>query len=488
MRHAILAGALVASLALPASAQTVSTYHNTIDRAGDYVVPGLTYERAKGLHPVSSFHPALQGEVYAQPLYWRPKGAASGALIVATEDNNVYALDALTGAQIWKRYLGPPVQSSTLLCGDISPHLGVTGAPVIDETTATLYLDANVARANGPRHEIFALSLANGSIHSGWPVDVETALKGDFPSSLENQRGALALFDGKVFIGYGGLAGDCGDYHGFVVAVSASAPTVTARFRTRALKGGIWGQGGVTGDGANLFAATGNTYGTTQWEDGEAVLRFGVGLQSPTMRLDYFAPQDWLYLDNHDLDLGGTAPMPLDVDDASGVRKLLFTIGKSGEAYLLDRENLGGIGGQLASAAVLAPIAAIASPAVWNGAKGFYLFVEGSGEHCPPGQSAQGLVALKVQASPAAMETVWCASVSGNGSPILTTTDGHSDPLVLIVGAQGDNQLHAFNATTGAVVAQPATTMAGLHHFQTLIAADGRIYVGADDTVYAFAF
>ena len=56
---------------------------------------------------------------------------------------------------------------SALPCGNISP-LGVTGAPVIDEARATIYLDAAVMRANGPHHEVYSLSLADGSV--GWTM------------------------------------------------------------------------------------------------------------------------------------------------------------------------------------------------------------------------------------------------------------------------------------------------------------------------------
>jgi hypothetical protein len=138
------------------------------------------------------FHTAFQGQVYAQPLLWRPTASGAGALIVATEEDQVYAIDAQTGAQIWQRTLGVPVPGSALPCGNISP-LGVTGTPVIDEARATIYLDAAVMSANGPRHEIFALSLADGSIEPGWPVDVATALGGSFLPAVQSQRGALAL-------------------------------------------------------------------------------------------------------------------------------------------------------------------------------------------------------------------------------------------------------------------------------------------------------
>jgi hypothetical protein len=150
MRNTLIAVALLSAASAHAD-QSVLTYHGALDRAGRYVVPQLTYERARGLRLDASFHAAFQGKVYAQPLLWRRPGSSEGELIVATEDNEVFALDAQSGAQIWKRALGPPVPRSTLPCGNISP-LGVTGTPVIDEARATLYLDAAVMRANGPRH------------------------------------------------------------------------------------------------------------------------------------------------------------------------------------------------------------------------------------------------------------------------------------------------------------------------------------------------
>lgn len=183
MRKTLIVVALLCAASAHAD-QSVLTYHNALDRAGSYVVPDLTYERARGLRLDSSFHAAFQGKVYAQPLLWRP-GSSEGELIVATEDNEVFALDARSGAQIWKTALGRPVPLSALPCGNISP-LGVTGAPVIDEPRATLYLDAAVMRVNGMRHEIFALSLADGSIEPGWPLDVATALGGSFDPSVQN--------------------------------------------------------------------------------------------------------------------------------------------------------------------------------------------------------------------------------------------------------------------------------------------------------------
>jgi PQQ enzyme repeat len=112
----------------------VLTYHGSADRSGKFVVPGLTWQRAKSLHVDEKFHARFAGNVYAQPLYWRAPGSNIGMLLVATEDNTVQALDATTGDQIWTRSLGKPVPRAALRCGNIDP-LGITGTPIIDEAT-----------------------------------------------------------------------------------------------------------------------------------------------------------------------------------------------------------------------------------------------------------------------------------------------------------------------------------------------------------------
>jgi outer membrane protein assembly factor BamB len=462
----------------------VLTYHGAADRSGTYKVPGLTWERAKSVHLDETFRPHITGHVYAQPLYWRPQGSDSGRLLVASEDNNVDVLDAKTGAQIWSRSLGNPVPRSALRCGNISP-LGITGTPVIDEGTGAVYLDAAIGDSSGPHHRIFALSLEDGNTLPGWPVDVADALRGSRPfgSRDQNQRGALTVVDGTVYVPFGGHFGDCGDYRGWVVGVSLQDPRKILSWSTRARGGGIWAPAGVSTVGHTLFVATGNTFGASNWSDGEAVFRLSPDLRRSNDKRDYFAPPDWHALDERDLDLGGTAPLPLTV----GNQPLVLALGKDGRAYLLDQNNLGGIGGSITAQAV-SHLPIRTAPAVYSMNGVAYVALQGPGVSCPTPQSEYQLTVLRITAAERPTITpAWCGKVSGAGSPIVTTADDGSDPIVWIVGAEGDNRLHGFKGDTGEqLVTTPAMT--GLRHFQTLIATRDRLYVGADGRVYAFSF
>jgi hypothetical protein len=253
-------------------------------------------------------------------------------------------------------------------------------------------------------------------------------------------------------------------------------------------------------DGKSLLFATGNTFDTKEWRDGEAVFRLGPDLRRSLSAQDFFAAADWRELDQHDADLGGTTPVPLDVPAKGGAQALLLALGKDGRAYLLDRRDLGGIGGALLVETVATfPIAT--GPAVYPADDGVFVAFPGPGAHCPSqpwgvwkwdGPYANDLTALKIRAgSPPAIETAWCGVSKGRGSPIVTTTDGHFNPIVWIVGVEGDYRLHGFRGDTGEPLfagGGSAELMMGLHHFQTLIAAEDRLYVAADGRVYAFAY
>jgi hypothetical protein len=234
--------------------------------------------------------------------------------------------------------------------------------------------------------------------------------------------------------------------------------------------------------------ATGNTGFAKEWGDGEAVLRFAPDLARPVASRDDFAPSNWKDLDDHDLDLGGTAPILLDVPSAKRVKRLILAIGKDGDAYLMDRDNLGGIGGELANAHIM-QMRVIASPAVWSDGDGVLVALEVDGANCPPDAPGKGLLVLKIRADPApAIDTQWCNKViSVAGAPIVTTTDGRSDPIVFALGSQGEGRLYAYRGDTGELLAPPQR-LTGTIKFQTLIAAEGRLYATGGGKVYAFTF
>jgi PQQ enzyme repeat len=488
-------GALLLGITIlgTAQGQSVVTYHGNAGRSGNFTMPALTWERARNIHLDPSFRPLISGHLYAQPLYWRPPGSASGQLLVATEDNNVYAIDAGSGREIWVRSLGPPVPLSTLSCGNIDP-LGITGTPVIDEASQAIYVAAMVRDAAGPHHRVFALSLKEGSPLPGWPVDVAEllAVHGQrFNTRDQNQRGALAIFDGHVYVPYGGHYGDCGDYHGWVVGIGLRNPGDVVSWSTRGRGGGIWAPGGIASDGRSLFVATGNTIDVSTWSDGEAVFRLAPDLRRRDQPEDFFTPTDWRTLDSRDADLGGTNPLPLDVPAADGSAALVLALGKDARAYLLDRNRLGGFGGGLASEIVATrPIRT--APAAYPAGEGIYVAFQGPGARCPASRRPGALTVLQIRAgSPPTLVTGWCGALLGEGSPIVTTTDGRASPIVWILGAEGDDRLHGYRGDTGEVLFDgggPGDAMTGLRHFQDLIAAGNRLYVGADGRLYAFAF
>ena len=480
---AMVAYAVVAANA--AADESVITYHNAADRSGLYVAPTLTWTKAPTVKLDTSFHAGVDGWVYAQPLYWVPPTGA-GRLIVATEQNFVYALDASTGKQIWAKSLGAPVPLSKLPCGNINP-MGVTGTPVIDPVAAIVYLEAFVETASGPRHYVFGLSLATGAIASGWPIDVGkglAALHHSFDETPQGQRSALALIDGKLYVPYAGHYGDCGVYNGIVVGLNTARPAVFGAWSTKTQGGGSWGQSGVAWDGASLYVTTGNAFGaSTVWGGSEAVVRLPLTLADPTANdADFFAPTNWHTLDLRDLDLGGTSAIPVNTP----VVPRVLALGKDGNAYLLNRDNLGGVGHEIAATKVSTGeiISAMATYPVSDAAMVAFS-TNGEGAACPKGQSGK-LVMLKV--SPSAVATVWCATFNGLGAPIVTTTDGKSNPIAWVAGAQGDNKLYGFRGTDGKLLAAVAGGSAPIQGFQTILWANGRLYVAANGAIYAFAY
>ncbi len=469
------------SALLSADAQVnVTQEHKNLSRDGLYIDSAFTRSAAANLRRDLNFNGTIAGNVYAQPLYVEGGPGSRRKVIVATESNNVYALDAVNGSIIWQRQLGPPVTAG-LPCGNINP-LGITGTPVINLASRSLFLDAMINGAT-KKHFIYSLNVDTGATNPGWPVDVNATATYNgitFTSSVQNQRGALGLVNGVVYVPYSGHFGDCGTFHGWVVGVPISNPAGVRAWAPTAIGGGIWGHGGVASDGTNMFVVTGNTFNTGgHWGGGEAIIRLQRGPIFSGNRTDYWAPTNWLALDNGDTDLGGCGAVLINVPGATP-SQLALALGKDGKAYLANRNNLGGVTAPVASANV-ANFVGGQSAATYRTNQGtYFVFRAGS----------SAISAYKITATnPPSIVPAWTVSQTGQGSPWVTTTDGTNNSIVWVVGSEGDQRLHGYNGDTGAVIyggGGPNELMTGTRKWNTGIVARGRIYFAARSKVYAF--
>ncbi|MGC1321602.1 MAG: hypothetical protein WA849_05440, partial [Candidatus Udaeobacter sp.] len=475
-----LAG-IVWSAVLPIDAQVnVIQEHNNLSRDGLYIDSAFTPVAAAGLTRDLNFDGTISGNVYAQPLYI--EGGPSGPMIIAvTESNNVYALNATTGTVIWQRNLGAPVTSG-LPCGNINP-VGITGTPVVDLGSRSLFFDALIDGAT-KKHFIYSLNVDTGATNAGWPVDVDATATYNgmtFTSLVQEERGGLALVNGVVYVAYSGYAGDCGNYHGWVVGVNINNPSNVAAWATTAIGGGIWGHGGIASDGTNAFVITGNTFNTGgNWMGGEAIIRLQAGPIWTGQPTDYWVPTNWFALDNSDTDLGGVSATVIDVPGATP-SQLALALGKDGNAYLINRNNLGGIASPVAQANVSGTVNRGTSAVTYHTSQGTYFAFHNDGS---------AVSAYKVTAAnPPAIVSGWSVGQSGRGSPWVTTTDGTNNVIVWVAGVEGDQRLHGYNADTGAVIYAGGGAnelMAGTRQWNTGMVARGRIYFGTDNKVYAF--
>ena len=265
-----------------------------------------------------------------------------------------------------------------------------------------------------------------------------------FTSLVQNQRAALGLVNGVVYVPYSGHFGDCGTYHGWVVGVRINNPSSVTAWATTAIGGGIWGHGGVASDGTNMFVVTGNTFSTGgTWGGGEAIIRLQAGPIFSGNPTDYWAPTNWLALDNGDTDLGGCGAVLIDVPGATP-SQLVLALGKDGNAYLLNRNNLGGVIAPVASASVDGVIRGQSAATYRTSQATYFVFRAGCSA-----VSAHRITAT----NPPTMVPAWSLSQSGQGSPWVTTTDGTNKAIVWVVGSEGgDQRLHGYNGDTGAVV------------------------------------
>jgi hypothetical protein len=295
------------------------TYHFDRTRDGNYYM----MPRASGAPQVLRRYD-LDGSVYASPL------VIGGRAIVATENDTVYAIE--NGHVVWRKHLGTPAPQDQLPCGNVFP-LGITGTPVYRH--GKIYVAAEFG--GPPRHRLFALRLASG--HVVWKRDID--LPGVETRAMQ-QRGALTFADGRVWVPFGGLFGDCGGYKGRVVGVNLDGTGNSVAYTVPTTReAGIWAPPGPVwwAGGHRLFVQVGNgeaAFGD-QYDKSDSVL----ALTTDGRLRQFFAPSTWRADNAADLDLGSQGP--------TMANHWIFAVGKRGRAYVLPRGRLGGIGGEVTS-------------------------------------------------------------------------------------------------------------------------------------------
>ena len=324
----------------------------------------------------------IDGIADASPLYVAnlniPGKGFHNVVYVATEHDSVYAFDAdaLQATPLWEvSFINPANGITTVPTADtsaeccaavVAPEIGITGSPVIDPATNTLYVVAKTKEVSGGTknyfHRLHALDITTGAEKFGGPVVIQASVPGTgsgasggrlpLISQHANQRAALLLSNGVVYVAFAGHA-DQNPYHGWVVGYNAGTLQQTMVFCTSPNSdpgqpafttgngAGIWqsGDGLATDSTGNIFFVTGNgtfDVNTGGLDYGDSFLKI-----SPAGAVvDYFTPHDQQNMSASDLDLGsgGTILLP---DQPGTHPHEAITAGKNGTIYLVDRDNMG---------------------------------------------------------------------------------------------------------------------------------------------------
>lgn len=452
--------------------------HETRD--GFFVQALLSKDKVFKMAPDTSFNGAFTGDAYASPLYVENGPGGQGAFFVATTNNIVWALDETTGAVDWMHSIGPAPPVSGSGCGNVMPA-GITSTPVIDPATRTIFVAAGVGTTQFDRHEIHALSLEDGTERAGWPLNV-SALQDPtglaFNTVAQNQRSALSLVNGILYVAYGGHGGDCNTYHGWVVAVDITSPTRVGAWATGGVGEGIWASGGMASDGTGVFASTGNRLpDSATHQDSEEIVHV-TGLAQVNRATGVYYPGTWRTMDQKDQDMASSSPVVLTVPGATP-STVLAAASKDGHLFLLNPKNLGGMGGQLldlqvsTTGPVASPLASYASPAgvhvVINTANG------GPCDNAGPSLASY----LVTPTNPPTLTQAWCIANGGRAGAIATTNDGTHNAVVWIVNGQ---YLSAIDGDVGNLLYNGVNgPCPNVHGFSSPIAVKGRILAASDN-------
>jgi hypothetical protein len=506
------------------SSMNVVTYHNDNYRSGqDLNETVLTLQNVNTTLFGKLFSVPVDGLVYTEPLYLAdvivPGGSIHNIVYVATEHDSVYAFDAdSVGPPLWQVSFIDPANGITTLsttdvsCTAISPEVGITGTPVIDPTTGTLYLVARTKENGTFVQRLHALDVTSGAEKFGGPVTIQATVLGSgagsvggvlsFNPLMEGQRAALFMQNGLVYIGWASLC-DNTPFHGWLMAYDPQTLTQVGvqSMTPNGTDGGIWASGsGPAGDGTDLFFATGNGKFKVSTSDyGSSILRLGPPNAGVFPVLDYFTPFNYSTLNSGDTDLGSGGVLLVDQPVGSPHQHLLFLCGKEGKLYVVDRDNLGQFN---ATADLVLQSIANVNPGSWSSAAWWNdtLYLGGSAE--PPTVSPDALRAFTfdpISGTLSTTSTSQTAVLFGFPSPTPSVSaNGATDGIVWAV------QESTYNNTTGQAVlyAYDATNLANLLYsssqnssrdsaglsvkFGVPTIANGKVYIPGRNAVTVF--
>jgi Abnormal spindle-like microcephaly-assoc'd, ASPM-SPD-2-Hydin/Bacterial lectin/PQQ-like domain len=450
------------------------------------------------------FATQVDGQVYAQPL------VIGGTVVVATEHNQTYGLDAANGEVKWHDNLGPAWPASAIRCGDLSPDIGVTSTPVYDPATNSVYLTAKTNDGHDVQHPhwyMHSLDPQTGHERPGWPVAIGGSPSNDranpFNPKTEGQRPGLLLLGGVVYAAFAAHC-DHGLWRGYLAGVSTTAAKLVSLWAAEAgsaTKGaGIWmSGGGVMSDGpGRVFLTTGNGVSPPAGPGNrpprtlaESVVRLQASAGRPPVPVDFFSPANAPSLDLKDADLSGGGPVAL--PPGFGTRShphVLIQQGKDGRIFLLDRDHLGGREqGRNRGDAVLSKVGPYQGqwnhPAAWTGDGAYVYLVDNGGP----------LRALRAGQTRWGVPTLTLAGTSADnfpytsGSPVITSAgNAHGSGVVWVVwvnGPQGGNaQLRAYSAvpnSTGRLRLLFSAPIGTAVKFAVPATDGNRVYVGTRD-------
>jgi hypothetical protein len=495
------------------------------------------------------FATPVDGQLYAQPLVvpgvtvtTGPSPGAHDVVFAATEHDSVYAIDAGNGTVLWQdSFLNPAagvttVPSADTTTDDVSPEIGITGTPVIDPSTNTLYVAAKTKETgDGTNHYVYrlhALDLGSGVEKFGGPVVIadtvsdgvtytyvsgpavngtgDGSVNGQVPFNAlrQFQRPALTLANGTVYVAFASH-GDTPPYHGWVLGYDAHTLALTAAFNDtpNGNEGGIWQAGGkiAVDDQGNLYVETGNgTFDAgldangfpAQADYGDSVLKLAVDpASSPANQnangwglkvVDYFTPHNQADLAAGDTDLGSGGPLLLpDAAGSAAHPHLLVASGKEGTIYLVDRDNLGRFDPAADHVVQELPAAVngtLSTPAYFN----HTLYVVGGYGDVARTFDLQGAT---LSAAPTSQSA---DSFAFPGSTPSVSADGTADGVVWDLD-RGTNQLRAYDAGGYATELYTSDQAAGgrdqlgtVVKFTVPAVAGGRVYVGTADSLAAY--